>query len=104
MLTCNVPGRKKLKQVEAEIIRLSHVSHPGLLRILAVKLSLPHGSGSGSARLVILSEERPRLSLADLLEDCENLREDRVSVRIFSLAFAVESLDVLFIIGVDRTT
>ena len=55
--------------------------------MLAVKLSLPHGNGSGSARLVILSEERPRLSLDDLLQDCENLREDRATVRIFTSFF-----------------
>jgi eukaryotic translation initiation factor 2-alpha kinase 4 len=71
-----------LKQVEAEINRLSHVSHPNLLRVLAVKLALPYGSGGGTARLVILSEERPRLSLEDLLEDCESLRENRASVCI----------------------
>ena len=70
-----------MKQVEAEIIRLLHVSHPGLLRTLAVKLSLPHGNGSSSPRLAILSEERPGLSLEDLLEDCESLREHRASVR-----------------------
>ena len=68
--------------MEAEINRLLHVSHPGLLRTLAVKLSLPHTNGAGSARLVILSEERPRLSLEDLLDDCESLRENRASVCI----------------------
>src|SRR6266436_1313332 len=79
LLTHCVTGRKKLKQVEAEINRLSHVSHPNILRIFAVKLSLPH-DGAGSARLVILSEKRPQLSLDDLLEDGENLRENRASV------------------------
>jgi eukaryotic translation initiation factor 2-alpha kinase 4 len=56
------------------------------LRVLAVKLSLPQGNGSGSARLVILSEERPSLSIEDVLEDCETLRENKASVRIFSAA------------------
>ncbi|KAF7974176.1 hypothetical protein HWV62_13309 [Athelia sp. TMB] len=72
---CMILGRKKLKQVENEISHLSKLNHPNLLRILAVKLSLPHGSGP--AKLVILSEERPRLSLEDLLDDCETLKENR---------------------------
>lgn len=75
-------GRKKLKQVETELNRFSTISHPNLLRVLAVKLTLPHGNSSGTAKLFILSEERPRLSLEDLLEDCESLREDRASVHI----------------------
>ena len=49
--------------------------------MLAAKLTLPHGNESGSARLVILSEERPSLNLEDVLEDCESLREEKASVR-----------------------
>lgn len=76
-------GRKKLKQAEAEINRLSNVVHPNLLRVLAVKLSMPHGDGNSpdSGKLVVLSEERPRLSLEDVLEDSESLREGRAKVR-----------------------
>lgn len=70
-----------MKQVETEINRLSNISHPNLLRVLAVKLSLSQGNGAGPARLVILSEERPSLSLEDVLEDCECLRENKAKVR-----------------------
>lgn len=80
-------GRKKLKQVEAEINRLSNISHPNLLRVLAVKLILPHGNGAGPARLVILSEERPSLSLEDVLEDCECLKESKATVRFIIFVF-----------------
>lgn len=77
-------GRKKLKQVEAEINRLSGIVHPNLLRVLAVKLSMPHTDGNNhdSGRLVVLSEERPRLSLEDVLEDSDSLREGKAKVRV----------------------
>ena len=80
----NYSGRKKLKQVEAEINRLSGIVHPNLLRVLAVKLSMPHTDGNNhdSGRLVVLSEERPRLSLEDVLEDSDSLREGKAKVRV----------------------
>lgn len=89
VLICYCTGRKKLKQVEAEISRLSTISHPNLLRVLAVKLSLPHGNGAGPARLVILSEERPSLSLEDVLEDSECLRENKATVRFMVFVWNV---------------
>ncbi|KAH7905298.1 kinase-like domain-containing protein [Hygrophoropsis aurantiaca] len=69
-------GKKKLKQLEAEIERLITVRHPNLLSVFAVKLSLPH---AGPPRLSILLEQRPALTLQDVLEDCECLREERAS-------------------------
>ena len=74
-------GRKKLKQVEQEIQRLSTVQHPKLLTVYAVKLSIPHSSGP--PQLMVLSEQLPALTLHDVLEDSECLREDRVSVCLF---------------------
>ena len=74
-------GRKKLKQVEQEIQRLSTVRHPKLLSVYAVKLHIPHSSGP--PQLMVLSEQLPALTLHDLLEDSECLREDRVSVCMF---------------------
>lgn len=71
-------GRKKLAQLEAEIQRLMNVHHPNLLSVLAVKLVFPH---YGPPRLTMLSEQRPALTLQDVLEDCDSLREDRASVR-----------------------
>lgn len=71
-----------MKQVEAEINRLSNVRHPNLLRVLAVKLSMHQGDANAadSSKLVILTEERPRLSLEDVLEDSDNLKESRAKV------------------------
>ncbi|EIW85919.1 hypothetical protein CONPUDRAFT_114006 [Coniophora puteana RWD-64-598 SS2] len=66
-------GKKKLNQVEAELNKLSTLRHPNLLSVLAVKLSLNHVP----PRLVVLSEQRPALTLQDVLEDSECLREER---------------------------
>ena len=76
------PGKKKLAQLEAEIQHLMKVHHPNLLSILAVKLSFHH---LGRPQLTILSEQRPALTLQDVLEDCDSLREDRASVRSAAL-------------------
>ena len=76
-------GRKKLKQVEQEIQKLSTVRHPKLLSIYAVKLHMPHSSHP--PQLMVLSEQFPALTLHDVLEDSDSLREDRVSVCFFIL-------------------
>ncbi|PFH46932.1 hypothetical protein AMATHDRAFT_7250 [Amanita thiersii Skay4041] len=70
-------GRKKLKQVETEIQRLTSIRHPNLLSVFAVKLYLPHSSGA--PRLVVLSEQAPPLTLYDVLQDCESVKEERAS-------------------------
>ena len=51
-------GRKKLKLLETEILRLCSIRHSNLLAILAVKLITPHSSGP--PKLVVLCEARPR--------------------------------------------
>jgi hypothetical protein len=48
--------------------------------LYAVKLTLPHSSGA--PQLAVLIEQKPQLTLHDLLEDCETLREERASVRV----------------------
>ncbi|KIJ09198.1 hypothetical protein PAXINDRAFT_17707 [Paxillus involutus ATCC 200175] len=70
-------GRRKLGQLEAEIRRLMNVHHLNLLSVLAVRVSYPH---LGPPRLTILSEQRPALTLQDVSEDCDRLREDKASV------------------------
>jgi translation initiation factor 2-alpha kinase 4 len=77
-------GKKKLTAAEAEIQKLINIHHPNLLSTLAVKLNFPHSGAP--PRLIILSEQRPALTLQDVLEDCERLREDRASVRCQSSA------------------
>ncbi|SJL11916.1 uncharacterized protein ARMOST_15330 [Armillaria ostoyae] len=89
-------GRKKVKQVEEEITRLKSVRHPNVIRVLAVKLKAPHSSGA--PQLVILSEQSPALSLKDVLDDCDSLREDRVSdyiAQIFSGLNAIHVCDLV---------
>lgn len=73
-------GRKKLKLVQEEVQRLIGVHHGNVIRLYAVKLTLPQSSGA--PQLAILMEQKPQLTLHDLLEDCETLREDRASVRV----------------------
>jgi len=73
-------GRKKLKLVQEDVQRLIGVQHTNVIRLYAVKLTLPHSSGA--PQLAVLMEQRPQLTLHDLLEDCETLREERASVRV----------------------
>lgn len=85
-------GKRKLAQLEAEIQHLMKVHHPNLLSVLAVKLSFPH---IGPPRLAILSEQRPALTLQDVLEDCDSLREDRASVRRSALLLSMGDSSIL---------
>jgi translation initiation factor 2-alpha kinase 4 len=73
-------GRKKLKLVQEDVQRLIGVQHINIIRVYAVKLTLPHSSGA--PQLAVLMEQKPQLILHDLLEDCETLREERASVRV----------------------
>lgn len=73
-------GRKKLKLVQEDVQRLIGVQHANVIRLYAVKLTLPHSSGP--PQLAVLMEQKPQLTLHDLLEDCETLREERASVRV----------------------
>ena len=70
-------GRKKLKQVESEIQRLTTVRHQNLISVFAVKLNIPHSHGP--PQLMVLSEQSPALTLHDVLQDCDSLREERAS-------------------------
>lgn len=83
-------GRKKLKQVEAEIQQLIPLRHANLTSIFAVKLSLPHSSGS--PKLVILAEQFPALTLHDVLQDSEGLKEERASEYLAQLLAALNEI------------
>lgn len=72
-------GKKKLKQVEEELKKVIKIRHDNLLSVFAVKLSSAY-SEHDYPRLSILMEQRPSLSLHDVLEDCDFLREDRALV------------------------
>jgi translation initiation factor 2-alpha kinase 4 len=80
-------GRKKLKQVEAEIQRLTAVHHPNLTSVFAVKLTQPNSSRP--SQLMVLSEQAPVLTLQDVLEDCDSLRAERASVRVVFVIFSL---------------
>lgn len=106
-LVCNLispSGRKKLKQVEAEIQRLISIRHPNHTSVFAVKLTGSysssyryatsdadgHGKGTtrrhghgGPPQLMVLSEQAAPLTLYDVLQDCECFREDRARVGFF---------------------
>ena len=55
------------------------IRHDNLLSVFAVKLSSAY-SERDYPRLSILLEQKPSLSLHDVLEDCDFLREDRALV------------------------
>jgi translation initiation factor 2-alpha kinase 4 len=78
-LTDNPIGKNKLKQIEEELKKLMKMRHDNLLSVFAVKLSSAY-SEHDYPRLSILLEQRPSLSLRDVLEDCDFLREDRALV------------------------
>lgn len=89
-------GRRKLKTLADELRRLSSVRHTNLLAVLACKLLLPNTNVA--PKLYILHERRPALTLHDVLEDCESLREDRASdylTQILSALNALHTADVL---------
>ncbi|KAH9487410.1 eIF-2-alpha kinase GCN2 [Psilocybe cubensis] len=83
-------GRKKLTQLESEIKNLINIRHTKLLTIYGVKLHLP--SSSGSPQLMVLTEQTPALTLHDVLEDCDSLREDRASDYIAQILTALNAL------------
>lgn len=75
------PGFKKLMDVEKEIQGLIPTRHPNLTGVFAVELT--RSTPSNPPQLMVLSEQVPALTLHDVLEDCESLKEDRASVRLF---------------------
>ncbi|KAH9923827.1 uncharacterized protein B0H18DRAFT_1013542 [Fomitopsis serialis] len=83
-------GRKKLKQLESEIQRLTLIRHANVLTTLAVKLTSP--TSSGSPRLIILTEQRPAVTLKDVLEDCDWLREDRASDYLLQILSGLQAI------------
>ncbi|KII86233.1 hypothetical protein PLICRDRAFT_114396 [Plicaturopsis crispa FD-325 SS-3] len=89
-------GRAKLQDLEVELQKLTSVRHENLLRTFAVKLSTPNSSSP--PRLVILSEQRPSLSLQDVLQDCESLREDRACDYIAQILSALNAIHAAGII------
>ncbi|KAJ3566582.1 hypothetical protein NP233_g6910 [Leucocoprinus birnbaumii] len=98
-------GRKKLNILQEEIQRLTHIRHPNLVSVFAVKLVHPHHHGSSlfahnghghglvigrpvspavyngvsAPQLMILTERMPGVTLWDVLEDCDSLREEKAS-------------------------
>ncbi|KAI0066910.1 Serine/threonine-protein kinase [Artomyces pyxidatus] len=79
-------GRKKLKQVELEIKRLTTLRHVNLVSVYAVRLS----QSGGAPRLAILMEQTAAFTLQDLLEECEALREDRATDYLIQIVSAME--------------
>ncbi|KAF8695512.1 hypothetical protein AX14_001770 [Amanita brunnescens Koide BX004] len=76
-LTRTITPHLKIKRVEAEIQRLTAIRHQNLVSVFTVKLNVSHSSGP--PQLAVLSEQPPALSLHDLLEDCDSLREERAT-------------------------
>lgn len=110
-------GLKKLQILEAELIRLARVRHASLCALLAIKLGVPQAtwgsyprlqdldsgrgrnkSGDVSPRLVLLMEGRPRITLEDVMEECERMKEERARdylVQILNALKAVHAGDLV---------
>ncbi|KAF8880897.1 hypothetical protein CPB84DRAFT_1817292 [Gymnopilus junonius] len=81
-------GRRKLLALETEIKQLITIKHTKLLTIYGFKLNL------GPPQLMILTEQTPALTLHDVLEDCDSLREDRASDYIAQILTALNALHI----------
>lgn len=68
-------GRKKLEKVENELQAQCMIRHPCLLCLYAVKLTLGQ-----PARIALLMEQRPGMSLRDLLRSGTTLRPQKATV------------------------
>jgi hypothetical protein len=80
------------------------IRHENVINLYAVKLTLPQSSGP--PQLAVLMEQRPQLTVHDLLEDCDCLREERASVRVsgrfaFHLPDGVKELSRTNIKGIE---
>jgi len=87
-------GKRKIRDLEAEIRKLTKLRHANVLRVLGVKLVIPQSNAP--PQLIILSEQAPPLTLYDVLQDCENLREER---SLEYLTQILTGLDALHKIG-----
>ncbi|KAI5119391.1 hypothetical protein M0805_005934 [Coniferiporia weirii] len=84
-------GRKKIDQVENEIRRLTKLDcYDHILRVFAVQLTSTRSNVP--ARLAILMEKRPSLTLRDLLHDCDGLKEDRVKLYLMQICSGLRSI------------
>ncbi|KAL1938729.1 hypothetical protein VTO73DRAFT_11332 [Trametes versicolor] len=83
-------GLKKLKELEGEIRRITTIRHVNLLAVLGAKLIIPRAPDN--PRLVILTEQRPSVTLHDVLEDTDHLREDRTTDYLGQILAAMNTL------------
>ncbi|KAI0635341.1 Serine/threonine-protein kinase [Trametes polyzona] len=83
-------GLKKLKELESDIQRLTTIRHHNLLAVLAVKLVIPRAPDN--PRLVILTEQRPSVTLYDVLEDTDHIREERATDYLGQILAAMNTL------------
>ena len=92
-------GRKKLRALEAELLKLTTLRHPNLIHIYAVKLVFSGSRG----KLVILSEEFPSYTLADALQDFGEMKEQKASVSFISLVTVMERTNGFLLEGISHT-
>ncbi|KAI0777469.1 Serine/threonine-protein kinase [Trametes elegans] len=89
-------GLKKLKELESEIQRLITVRHHNLVSVLAVKLTIPRLPDN--PRLVILMEQRPSVTLHDVLDDSDHIREERATDYLGQILAGINTLHAAGII------
>ncbi|PPQ64064.1 hypothetical protein CVT24_008877 [Panaeolus cyanescens] len=89
-----ISGRKKLQKLEEDIQKLVSIRHPKLLTVYGVKLHVPPSSSGKPAMLMVLSEQKPALTLHDVLLECESLREERALDYTRQLLTALSALHI----------
>lgn len=74
------PGKKKIEALAQEVKRLTTLqSYKHVQQVFAIKVSISNNDNDPT-RIAILMEKRPSMTVRDLLQDCDGLREDRVKV------------------------
>jgi translation initiation factor 2-alpha kinase 4 len=66
--------------------------HPNLLSLYAVKFHISSDVGQGSSRLVLLCEQAPPINLADVLDDVDGIREEKVIDYMKQILGALQAL------------
>ncbi|KAF9561509.1 other/PEK/GCN2 protein kinase [Agrocybe pediades] len=84
-----IGGKAKLSNLAEEMKGLLRIRHPKILTTYGVKLNLP---AVGHPQLVILTEKTPSVTLHDILEECDSLREDRATDYITQILTALSDL------------
>ncbi|KAG8905299.1 hypothetical protein FRB99_000272 [Tulasnella sp. 403] len=82
-------GKKRLREIEAEVQALRTLSHPNLARIYAAELKKNH---EDNQTLIVLTDRAAPLTLRDVLEQSETLRPEKAVDYLIQILSALGAL------------